>query len=82
MMVKVCAMLIRARAAYSIREAAGIDEGMNGLSTRFAFKVLAATFNHRTVEIAADPVHLMYVLEQRFGANSFPRKPRSATWSL
>jgi len=36
---------------------------MDGASTRFAFKVLAATFNHDTAEIGADPVHLMYVLE-------------------
>ena len=41
---------------------AGVDEGMNGISTRFAFKVLSETFNHDTEEIAADPVHLMYVL--------------------
>src|SRR5262245_865109 len=44
-------------------DAAGVDEGMDGASTRFAFKVLAATFNHDTAEIGADPVHLMYVLE-------------------
>ena len=25
-----------------------VDEGMDGVSTRFAFKVLAATFNHDT----------------------------------
>src|SRR5438105_14728349 len=37
---------------------------MDGVSPRFAFKVLAATFNHDTTEIGADPVHLMYVLEQ------------------
>ncbi len=54
----------RARSMVEYREAAGMDEGMDGLSTRFAFKVLAATFNHDTVEVAADPVHLMYVLEQ------------------
>ena len=37
---------------------------MDGVSTRFAFKVLASTFNHDTSELGADPVHLMYVLEQ------------------
>ena len=42
----------RARSVMEYREAAGLDEGMNGLSTRFAFKVLAATFNHDTVEVA------------------------------
>src|ERR1019366_2044359 len=63
----------RARSVLEYREAAGIDEGMNGLSTRFAFKVLAATFNHDPVEIAADPVHLMYVLEQALRRDQLPQ---------
>jgi serine protein kinase len=54
----------RARSQQEYRDAAGLEEGMDGASTRFAFKVLAATFNHDTIEVAADPVHLMYVLEQ------------------
>lgn len=54
----------RARSLQEYKDAAGVDEGMDGISTRFAFKVLASTFNHDTVEVAADPVHLMYVLEQ------------------
>jgi len=54
----------RARSMQEYRDSAGVDEGMDGVSTRFAFKVLAATFNHDTLEVVADPVHLMYVLEQ------------------
>ncbi len=54
----------RARSMQEYKDAAGVDEGMDGISTRFAFKVLAATFNHDTAEVVADPVHLMYVLEQ------------------
>lgn len=54
----------RARSLQEYKDAAGVDEGMEGISTRFAFKALAATFNHDTTEIAADPVHLIYVLEQ------------------
>ena len=54
------------------RDAAGVDEGMEGVSTRFAFKVLSATFNHDSNEIAADPVHLMYVLEQAVRREQFP----------
>src|SRR6516165_6422637 len=53
----------KARSVQEYMDAAGVDEGMDGASTRFAFKVLAATFNHDTTEIGADPVHLMYVLE-------------------
>ncbi|HXY58366.1 MAG TPA: PrkA family serine protein kinase [Methylocystis sp.] len=62
----------RARSMLEYKETAGVDEGMDGLSTRFAFKVLAATFNHDTVEVAADPVHLMYVLEQSLRREQLP----------
>ena len=61
----------RARSLQEYRDAAGADEGMDGISTRFAFKVLAATFNHDTSEIAADPVHLMYTLEQSVRREQF-----------
>ncbi|MGY2938302.1 putative Ser/Thr protein kinase [Bradyrhizobium sp. GM6.1] len=36
----------KARSVQEYRDAAGVDEGMDGVSTRFAFKILAATFNH------------------------------------
>jgi serine protein kinase len=45
---------------------------MSGTSTRFAFKALSATFNHDSSEIAADPVHLMYVLEGMVRQEQFP----------
>ncbi len=61
-----------ARSVQEYKDAAGVDEGMDGVSTRFAFKVLAATFNHDTTEIAADPVHLMYVLEQTVRREQLP----------
>jgi serine protein kinase len=54
----------KAKSPQEYHDAAGVDEGMNGVSTRFAFKVLSETFNHDLEEVAADPVHLMYVLEQ------------------
>ncbi|WP_419901779.1 PrkA family serine protein kinase [Kiloniella sp.] len=56
------------------REAAGQNEGMNGVSTRFAFKVLAETFNYDANEVAADPVHLMYILEQSIQREQFPEE--------
>ena len=62
----------KARSAQEYKDAAGVDEGMDGVSTRFAFKVLAATFNHDTVEIGADPVHLMYVLEGAIRREQLP----------
>ena len=61
----------RARSVQEYRDAAGVDEGMDGISTRFAFKVLASTFNHDTTDLGADPVHLMYVLEQAIKREQF-----------
>nr|WP_274617185.1 PrkA family serine protein kinase [Novosphingobium terrae] len=62
----------RAKSLQEYKDAAGVDEGMSGISTRFAFKALSATFNHDTNEIAADPVHLMYVLERMIRQEQFP----------
>jgi serine protein kinase len=62
----------KARSLQEYRDTAGVDEGMDGISTRFAFKVLAATFNHDTTEVSADPVHLMYVLEQAIRREQLP----------
>jgi serine protein kinase len=62
----------RARSLQEYKDAAGPDEGMDGISTRFAFKVLAAAFNHDSVEIGADPVHLMFVLEQAIRRDQLP----------
>jgi serine protein kinase len=61
----------RAKTVQEYRDAAGVDEGMTGLSTRFAFKVLSSTFNFDTQEVSADPVHLMYVLEQSIRREQF-----------
>jgi serine protein kinase len=64
----------KSKSIQEYREAAGVSEGMNGISTRFAFKVLSETFNYDNEEIAADPVHLMYVLEQSLKREQFPKE--------
>ncbi|MGO9744225.1 MAG: PrkA family serine protein kinase [Roseiarcus sp.] len=64
----------KAKSTQEYREAAGISEGMAGISTRFAFKVLSETFNYDNEEIAADPVHLMYVLEQAIKREQYPKE--------
>jgi serine protein kinase len=64
----------RARTVQEYRDAAGVDEGMDGISTRFAFKTLSNTFNFDTQEVAADPVHLMYVIEQAVRREQFPEE--------
>lgn len=64
----------RAKSLQEYKDAAGVDEGMNGLSTRFAFKILSKVFNFDPTEIAANPVHLMYVLEQQIEQEQFPKE--------
>ena len=64
----------RAKTIVEYKETAGVDEGMSGISTRFAFKILSQTFNFDTTEVAADPVHLMYVLEQAIKREQFPEE--------
>src|SRR6202012_3067700 len=44
---------------------------MTGISTRFAYKTLSETFNYDHSEIAADPVHLMVVLDQAIKREQF-----------
>ena len=62
----------KAKSYQEYRDFAGVDEGMNGLSTRFAFKILSRVFNFDHSEIAANPVHLLYVLEQQIEREQFP----------
>jgi serine protein kinase len=64
----------RAKSIQEYRDAAGQDEGMNGISTRFAFKILSNTFNHDPDEVAADPVHLMLVLENAIRREQFSQE--------
>ena len=52
----------KAKSIIEYRADAGIDEGMNGMSTRFAFKVLSKTFNKDPEELSANPVYLISVL--------------------
>ena len=62
----------RAKSYQEYRDYAGVDEGMNGISTRFAFKILSRVFNYDSSEVAANPVHLMYVLERQIQREQFP----------
>lgn len=61
----------QAKSIQEYRDYAGVDEGMTGLSTRFAFKILSKVFNFDSSEVAANPVHLLYVLEQQIEREQF-----------
>jgi serine protein kinase len=62
----------KAKTLQEYKDAAGVDEGMTGISTRFAYKTLSETFNYDHSEVAADPVHLMFVLEQAIKREQYP----------
>jgi serine protein kinase len=71
----------KAKSYQEYRDFAGIDEGMTGLSTRFAFKVLSKVFNFDGAEVAANPVHLLYVLEQQIEREQFAPETESKLMS-
>jgi len=54
----------KAKSYHEYIDTAGVDEGMTGMSTRFAFKVLSKTFNFDPAEISRNPVQMMYILEK------------------
>ena len=66
----------KAKPMQEYHDAAGVDEGMEGQSTRFAFKILSRVFNFDPSEVAANPVHLIYVLEQKIEEEQFPDEVR------
>ncbi len=62
----------QAKSIQEYRDYGGVDEGMTGVSTRFAFKILSQVFNFDHSEVAANPVHLLYVLERQIEREQFP----------
>ena len=64
----------KAKSLQEYKDDAGVTEGMNGISTRFAFKVLSKVFNHDSDELAANPVHLFYVLENEIVKAQMPKE--------
>ena len=64
----------KAKSYQEYRDYSGVDEGMTGISTRFAFKILSKVFNFDQSEIAANPVHLLYVLERQIEQEQFPQE--------
>ena len=64
----------KAKSYQEYRDFGGVDEGMNGISTRFAFKILSKVFNFDHAEIAANPVHLLYVLERQIEQEQLPQE--------
>ena len=55
---------VRAKSYQEYKDMSTANEGFFGISTRLAYKILAEVYNFDIEEIAADPVHLLYVLEK------------------
>lgn len=64
----------RAKSVKEYRDDAGLQEGFTGVSTRWAFKTISAAFNRDPSEIAADPVNLLVVLEDRLNKDDLPEE--------
>lgn len=56
------------------KEMAGVNEGMTGMSTRFAFKILSQVFDLRPEEKQANPVDLMFVIEEAIKKEALPEE--------
>ena len=68
----------RAKTIKEYKDQAGLDEGMTGMSTRFAFKTLSETFNYNAAgtndEPEADPIKLMMILESQIKKQQLPEE--------
>ncbi len=71
----------KAKSVHEYRDYAGVDEGMTGISTRFAFKILSQVFNFDHTEVAANPVHLLYVLEKQIAREQLPPETQERYFS-
>lgn len=63
----------RAKSYQEYKDTTSSNEGFAGISTRLGYKILAEVYNFDFEEIAADPVHLLYVLEKTVAHSRFPK---------
>lgn len=54
------------------RNHAGVDEGMDGSSTRQAYQILSSVYNFDVEEKSANPIHLLQVLEHTIKNSQLP----------
>ena len=62
----------KAKSMQEYKDLASAKEGFKGVSTRFAYKIISEVYNFDPHEIAADPVHLLYVLEKAIQKERLP----------
>lgn len=64
----------RAKSYQEYKDLTSSNEGFSGVSTRLGYKILAEVYNFDMDEIAADPVHLLYVLEKTVNTARLPKE--------
>lgn len=68
---------VHAKSYQEYKDGSTANEGFFGVSTRLAYKILAEVFNFDSQEIAADPVHLLYVLEKTVLKNRYSEETKN-----
>ena len=58
----------KAKSFQEYKDAATANEGFSGVSTRLAYKILSQVYNFDVEEVAADPVHMLNVLNKAIKA--------------
>lgn len=71
----------KAKSYQEYRDYAGVDEGMNGLSTRFAFKILSASLTSTTRRWPPTRYICSTYWNSKLNVNSSHRSRLNATWS-
>lgn len=63
---------VKAKTLSEYKNDAGVTEGMEGMSTRFAFKIMSKVFNANPDDISANPIDLMNTLLVEIERQRFP----------
>lgn len=61
----------KAKSLQEYKDVAQVNEGFTGVSTRHAFKILSKVYNYDVKEIAANPVHMLLVLNDLVESEGF-----------
>lgn len=71
-----------AKSLQEYKDAASHEEGFKGMSTRLAYKVLSEVYNFDPSEVAADPVHMLYILEKTIKKERLPQNQEEFAYKI
>lgn len=64
----------KAKSLSEYKADAGVTEGMEGVSTRFAYKILSKVYNANPEDISANPIDLMNILISEIEKERYPKE--------